>query len=56
MEPCELAASTDPAEIVKIHGMAEAIRYAAKRAKLGLESQNRARNCDCGPNVTSATC
>ena len=31
-----LAASTNPAEIVTIHSMAEAIRYAAKRAKLGL--------------------
>ena len=35
-----LAASTNPAEIVTIHSMAEAIRYAAKRAKLGLEAQN----------------
>src|SRR4051812_22169529 len=37
-----LAASTDPAEIVSIHGMAEVIRYAVKRAKLGLETQNHA--------------
>lgn len=35
-----LAASTNPAEIVTIHSMAEAIRYAAKRAKLGLGAQN----------------
>ena len=37
-----LATSVDPVEIVKIHGMAEALRYAAERVKLGLEAQNRA--------------
>ena len=37
-----LATSADPVEIVKIHGIAEAIRHAAKQSKLGLEAQNRA--------------